>query len=225
MDSKLKKALLKSGINPEKLKSNVELNEIASGKKILRREKNSSKNVEYRILGKTKRKVNESGGGINANINGEFFERVLSLYDNLISNGYVITSEGYIMKNNKCFGVYLKKTKLHKYLLEKYNIKSTDIHSHKLYPDECIISNNKVYIFELKNQTLAGSVDEKIQTGPYKLYYYEQLFEGLKFDGVEFIFIMNDYFKQKKFDSVHEYLEKNNIYQYYNTIPLEHIGL
>lgn len=226
MDKKLKNFFKDAGYNPDKLKSGEELNEIASGKTPSKNKKHYSKNTENRILQPSKTKVNKSGGGINANINGEKFERSLSLLESLKSAGYVVTGEGYITKNHKSYkdGVLLKHSKLHKFLLEKFGRRAKDILSHNLNPDECVICDNIVYIIEIKNQNSHGSVDEKIQTAPYKLDYYNKLFDGLGFDDIKFIYVMNDFFKQPRYRSIFEYFDENGIIYFFNEIPLDQIG-
>lgn len=95
-----------------------------------------------------------------------------------------------------------------------------------LYPDKFFFNekNNVLYIIECKTQTVKGSTDEKIQTGPYKKYFYEKIISEYGIN-VEIMYIWNQWFNKTKYDTVKEFLQKNNIRYYLNAIPLEDLGI
>ena len=80
-------------------------------------------------------------------------------------------------------------------------------------PDECIVDekNNIVFIIEKKFQEVNGSVCEKIQTGPFKLYHYKRLFPKLK---VLYLYCLSDWFKTNCIAEL-EYLKSENIPVFY----------
>lgn len=77
-------------------------------------------------------------------------------------------------------------------------------------PDEAYIDINKkmVFIIEKKFQQTSGSVDEKIQTGPFKKIHYSKQFPNYK---VNYIYCLSDWFKRDEYTSVLDYLKENNI--------------
>ena len=78
------------------------------------------------------------------------------------------------------------------YFLEKNNIDWKQLISSKLLPDNCIyvIVNNTLFIIEVKNQNVAGSVDEKLQTCDFKRKQYKKLLSQLNIE-VEYIYILS----------------------------------
>ena len=81
----------------------------------------------------------------------------------------------------------------------------------KLKPDECIIDNDKniLYIIEKKFQQCNGSVDEKIQTALFKKWFYKEQYP--KYD-IEYIYVLSDWFKQKKYKPEMRYCKMYNIH-------------
>lgn len=118
-----------------------------------------------------------------------------------------------------------KKHKLYKYL-EKNGIDWKNHLSKKLLPDDCIyvIINNTVYIIEVKHQQVAGSVDEKLQTCDFKKKQYIKLFSELNYK-VEYIYILDEWFKQQQYKDVRDYIISVGCRYYYNYIPLQELGL
>ena len=84
----------------------------------------------------------------------------------------------------------------------------------KLIPDDCFINlrQKQIFILEMKYQEKEGSTDEKIQTGPYKLWYYKKLFPSYK---IYFSYVFNDWYKQKKYQPEISYLLSHNIQVFY----------
>ncbi len=77
-------------------------------------------------------------------------------------------------------------------------------------PDEAYIDlvRKKIFIIEKKFQQGTGSVDEKIQTGPYKQHHYSELFPNYN---VNYVYCLSDWFKNDKYYSEMKYLQENKI--------------
>lgn len=118
-----------------------------------------------------------------------------------------------------------KKHKLYKYL-EENGVDWKKHLSKKLLPDDCIyvIINNTVFIIEVKHQQVAGSVDEKLQTCDFKKKQYIKLFSELNYK-VEYVYILDDWFKQEQYKDVRDYIISVGCRYYYNYIPLQELGL
>jgi len=118
-----------------------------------------------------------------------------------------------------------KKHDLYKFL-EKNGVNWKDILSKKLLPDDAIyvIKENTVFILEIKFQQVAGSVDEKLQTCGFKLRQYKRLFSPLNYE-VEFIYILNDWFRDLKYKDTLDYILEMNCKYYFNYLPFYKIGL
>ena len=81
--------------------------------------------------------------------------------------------ESDVYKNDELIGYLLQKNALYTWLKSQgYDYKS--VLSKRLLPDECFynVKNKTLYIAEKKYQNGAGSVDEKLQTCDYKMFYY-----------------------------------------------------
>ena len=87
-----------------------------------------------------------------------------------------------IIQNNKLIGVAFKGYNLYKYF--DLTIKNSNgialwntLISKKILPDYCYydINNKILYVFEMKYQDGAGSVDEKLQSFPFKVKQFEKL--------------------------------------------------
>ncbi len=118
-----------------------------------------------------------------------------------------------------------KKHGLYKYLSDKGVDWKKHISS-QLLPDNCIyvIVNNTVFIIEVKHQQIGGSVDEKLQTCDFKKKQYTKLFAELNYK-VEYIYILDDWFKADKYKDVRDYIISVGCHYYYNYIPLQELGL
>lgn len=172
-------------------------------------------------------KINKGtgAGGQNTNINGIKFEENIYLYDWIIKKGYKLSKVGKstprtelyeILKDNRLVGWYGRQGKIYdalKIMFEDHinnkHIKS--VLSKKINPDAFILSkeNNKLTIFEKKWQQRAGSVDEKIQTAPFKLEMFNKLLRGLKIE-ISYQYILSKWFKQDSYRNVKEYYMHNN---------------
>ncbi len=138
--------------------------------------------------------------------------------------GYLVNdSEVYF--NGELIARLFKKHKLYKYL-EENGVDWKKHLSKKLLPDDCIyvIINNTVFIIEVKHQQVAGSVDEKLQTCDFKKKQYIKLFSELNYK-VEYVYILDDWFRQDQYKDVRDYIISVGCRFYYNYIPLKELGL
>ena len=118
-----------------------------------------------------------------------------------------------------------KKLAFYKFLdYRKVNWKS--ILSKKLLPDDSIyvVINNTFFVIECKFQKVAGSVDEKLQTCDFKRKQYKKLLSQLNME-VEYIYLLSDWFKQKQYKDVLDYITSVSCSYYFNYIPLTKFGL
>lgn len=118
-----------------------------------------------------------------------------------------------------------KKQGLYSYL-KSVGVDWTKHISQQILPDNCIyvIIKNTVYIIEVKHQQVAGSVDEKLQTCDFKKKQYTKLFSELNYK-VEYVYILDDWFRQDKYKDVRDYIISVGCHYYYNYIPLQELGL
>ena len=91
---------------------------------------------------------------------------------------------------------------------------------HTLY----ILINKKIFILDYRYQQVAGSVDEKLQTCDFKKKQYKRLLASLNFE-VEYIYILNDWFKKPEYKDVLAYIHSVGCDYYFNYIPLKRLGL
>ena len=168
---------------------------------------------------------NTHGGGAQTNINGLRFEDETSLEDVLQDAGYKVINKE-VFDNNEFIGLSFSKHSLYEYFLTPNGIDYKKYNSVKWLPDECFINNKtKIgYIIEKKFQNSYGSVDEKLAACDFKKREYLKLFSLLGYD-VEYIYVLNDWFKKPKYKDVLEYIRVVGCYYYFNEIPLSCIGL
>lgn len=137
-----------------------------------------------------------------------------------------IVSGNTIFYNNKKVALSFKKYGLYKYLDEK-GVDYKKYISRKLLPDDAIfvIIKNTLFIIEIKFQEVAGSTDEKLQTGDFKIKQYRKLLSPLNID-VEYIYILNDWFKKPEYKDVLDYITSiDGCSYYFDYLPLKKIGL
>ena len=122
-------------------------------------------------------------GGKNTNKTGLLYEKLTNLIDKLsIINAIKSNTKTFnIIKfnnSNNSF-IQLHKANLFNYMKmnNKLNINIKQAHGCK-QPDECYIdeTNKNIFIIEKKFQQRPGSVCEKIQTGPFKIWQYSRQF-------------------------------------------------
>ena len=168
---------------------------------------------------------NTHGGGAATNANGLLFEQTTSLNDALIDNGYRVSSDGKVCNSAGLILGYSKSKHTFIRFLEENNV-DLSVNSDKLLPDDAFINrmNRTVYIIEKKFQSVAGSVDEKLQTCLYKKIQYNKLVSQLGYD-IAYTYVLSDWFRQPKYRDVLEFIENVGCCYYFNEIPLDYLGL
>lgn len=162
-------------------------------------------------------------GGSNTQTGLRFEERInlATAIDAL--DYYEVKGDDVFFKGKKVAQLYTK-NKLYRNLLEEKGVNYKDIISKRLLPDEAVLIGKTLFIVEMKFQYVAGSVDEKLQTCDFKRKQYVKLLEpiGIK---VEYIYVLNDWFKKEEYKDVLSYVESVGCHYYFNEIPLKVIGL
>lgn len=143
---------------------------------------------------------------------------------NTIPN-YRVDSENNVFFKEKLVGMIFVKYDLYKFL-DKNGVTWQDYLSKRLLPDDSIyvVLNNTFYVIECKYQQVGGSVDEKLQTCDFKKKQYKRLLAALNFE-VEYIYILNDWFKKPEYKDVLAYIHSVGCDYYFNYIPLQRLGL
>ena len=145
---------------------------------------------------------------------------------------FIKAQRDYSVKGNAVFykdkqvALSFKKYGLYKYL-EENGIDYRNFISKRLLPDDAIfvIVNNTMFILEIKFQEVAGSTDEKLQTCDFKIKQYKKLLSQLNIE-VQYIYILNDWFKKPEYKDVLDYIISiNGCSYYFNYLPLQKIGL
>jgi hypothetical protein len=163
----------------------------------------------------TQRNKGTGAGGANTNKNGLSYEEITDLASNYKSC-VSIPNKKYKMSEISFDGerTFLKpqtKVTLHKYMKE-IGERNEEVYAAGgcKEPDETYIDpvNRTVFILEKKFQQVGGSVDEKLQTGPFKKMHYEELFPNYK---IHYIYCLCDWFKRDDYKSTMDYLKKNGI--------------
>jgi len=158
---------------------------------------------------------------------GMKFERDTDLKTALLSKKGIRISGYEVFEFDKRIGYILQKHDLYRNFLERNNVDWQSIVSKKLLPDEGYFSltTNKLIIIEKKYQQVAGSVDEKLQTCGFQKKQYEKLCKPLKNVKVEYVYILNDWFKDRAYKDVLEYIEEVECRYYFNQLPYQLLGI
>lgn len=127
--------------------------------------------------------------------------------------------------NGKLVARCFKKHGFYKFLDEN-KIDWDNILSKKLLPDDAllVIVRETLFIIEVKYQQVGGSVDEKLQTCDFKRKQYQKLVSTLNLK-VEYVFVLNDWFKDPKYKNVLDYIHSVNCHYKFNELPLAWLGL
>lgn len=145
---------------------------------------------------------------------------------------FIQSQKNYEVKSNTIFhngeevALSFKKHGLYKYL-EGKGIDYKKFLSKRLLPDDAIfvITNNTVFILEIKFQSGGGSTDEKLQTCDFKIKQYRKLLSRLNVE-VEYIYILSDWFKKPGYKDVLDYIVSiKGCSYYFNYLPLQRLGL
>lgn len=145
---------------------------------------------------------------------------------------FIKRQKNYSVKGNTIFyngeetAMSFKKHELYRYLEEK-GIDYKRFISRRILPDDAIyvIVNNTFFILEIKFQEVEGSTDEKLQTCDFKIKQYRKLLSQLNVE-VEYIYVLNNWFKDPKYKDVLDYvISIKGCSYYFNYLPLHKIGL
>ncbi len=130
-----------------------------------------------------------------------------------------------IFYNDKEVARTFKKHEFYRFL-EEYKIDWSKHLSKKLLPDNglFVIVRDTLFIIEIKFQEVAGSVDEKLQTCDFKRKQYTKLVHSLNWK-VEYVYVLNDWFKQSSYKDTLEYIHSMNCHYLFNEIPIKWLGL
>lgn len=161
-----------------------------------------------------------SGGKGGANTKtGIVFEKKTDLLDQLKKIKSLSIKGDEIFKGNRLVAVNCQKHKLYKFLASR-DVNYKTMFSSRLLPDEALfmVNQNKLFIIEKKFQGGQGSVDEKLQTCAYKKQYYEKLLGSLGIE-VEYIYVLSEWFAQKKYIDVLNYIEEVGCQYFFKVLP------
>lgn len=175
--------------------------------------------------------MREGGGGGANTVTGLVFERKTDLLEKLSGiAGYRIDKNtkrvgASIFFQNQLVARCFKKHELYRYLKEE-GINWREKISQQLLPDNAIlvICRDTLFVIEVKYQQVAGSVDEKLQTCDFKRKQYFKLVSDLGL-WVEYVYVLNDWFKQPRYKDVLDYIRSVNCHYLFNELPLKWLGL
>ena len=174
-----------------------------------------------------KKKHNMVGGGALTNEHGLLYETYTDLAEALKEAGFDLQEQATckeVFDGLHKVGLVTQKYDFYKIFDHLSNNKWKQYISKRLLPDDVFVNLDKkiVFIIEKKFQQDNGSVDEKLQTVDFKIKEYKKLLPDWE---IKFFYILNDYFKKDAYKDVFEYIESVGGNYYFNTIPLENLGL
>ena len=119
-----------------------------------------------------------------------------------------------IYQKNKLIGYYGRQGQIYNCL--ELLIKHVDkdfinkIFSKKINPDSFILNIKKqhITIFEKKWQQMSGSVDEKLQTAPFKLKMFNRLLKSTRYS-ISYEYVLSEWFKNPIYRNIWEYYKNN----------------
>jgi len=173
----------------------------------------------------------QGGVGGSSTLTGLDFERECDLLTLLAAKpGYSVRSipgkagQGIFFKDQlvaRCF----RKAQFYKFL-DEHGINWANQLSRKLLPDDAllVIVRETLFIIEVKFQQCEGSVDEKLQTCDFKRKQYQKLVNPLELK-VEYVYVLSEWFKDKKYKDVLDYIQSVNCHYKFKTLPLAWLGL
>jgi hypothetical protein len=156
---------------------------------------------------------------------GLIFEGKTDLATFLASQtGYSVQDQD-VYYNGELVANIFKKQSFYKFL-EKNDIDWRQILSSKLRPNDCIYvaNRNTIYIIECKSQRVIPSVNRKLQMCDFKRKQYQKLLSRLNIK-VEYIYLLNHWFKDKKYKDTLDYVLNMSCRYYFEYIPLVNLGL
>ena len=167
----------------------------------------------------------EGGKGGNKTLTGLDFEKRIDLREvfNKIKD-YSLEGNDLLYKG-KIVAKFYKKNNLYLFL-KQYKINWKERISKRLLPDETIfvLTNQTLFILEMKFQKVAGSVDEKLQTCDFKKKQYQKLFSGAGIK-IEYCYILSDWFMHESYKDTLNYINSVGCKYFFETLPFEFLGL
>ncbi len=168
---------------------------------------------------------NRFGGGARTNYNGLRFEQTTSLQEALENAGFRVINQC-VYRNGEKVGLLVPQRKFYSQFLEKAGVDYREYNSKRWLPDEAFVNDETrtVYIVEKKFQNTHGSVDEKLPNCGFKKREYEKLVHPLGYR-VEYMYVFNDWFRDPQYRDTLEYIMDSGCKYFYNSVPLEALGL
>ena len=168
------------------------------------------------------------GGGDGANTKtGRVFERTVDLRTSLLSKAHFKVLGNEVMYKGEPIGLLFSGHTLYSDFFESYGISWRTVLSRKLLPDEALYlpSKRTLFIIEKKFQQGVGSVDEKLQTCGFKRRQYERLCKAIPGCRVEYIYILNDWFRNQVYRDVLAYINEVGCHYRFNSFPYDLFGI
>ncbi len=175
--------------------------------------------------------MKEGGRGGGSTATGLLFEKKVSLesrfrelvgYDVKASSDQAGLS---VLYEGRQVARMFQKHGFYKFLDEK-GVNWRRLISRQILPDDAllVVVRDTLFIIEIKFQQVNGSVDEKLQTCDFKRKQYVKLTRELHLR-VEYVYVLNDWYKQPKYKDVLDYVHSMNCHYMFNEIPLKWFGL
>lgn len=165
-------------------------------------------------------------GGSRTTLHGLHFEKRTD-FASVISRmpGYSVQGDTISFKGKDVARLY-KKNKLYANLLKPMGVDAGKLVSKKLLPDDAVLVlvNKTLYIVESKFQTVAGSVDEKLQTCDFKLKQYRKLVKPLGLS-VRYVYVLSAWFEKPEYRDVLDYIKSVGCDYFFHELPLDYLGL
>ena len=139
---------------------------------------------------------------------------------------YSIDADNNVFYDSKKVAQIFKKGKFYSVFLKNLKIDWKQYISKKLLPDESIFvtNSNTLFILKYTHQQIGSSVDRKIQTCDFKKKEYQKLLAPANIK-VEYCYILDDWFRNKKYRDTLDYIISVNCHYYFSYLPLSEIGL
>jgi len=189
-------------------------------------------------------------GGSRTTEHGDWFEYNADLGAALKSLGFELkeipsrkgskTKAYEVSKERVVIGILLSKSRLYDVLTRISEDNSTNWSnplSASLWPDEAFLNtrDGTLHILEKKAMKVAGSVDEKLQTFPFKIEQYERLVEGLEVNAkqikIHYAYILSFWFQKPQYKDVLNYMTRHGVEYWIQetkddwNLPISIIGL
>lgn len=173
----------------------------------------------------------EGGTGGGLTLTGLHFERRVDFRELIAAvPGYEVrrrfgTCGHEVLFHSKLVARCFKKSEFYDFLAES-GVDCAGVLSRKLLPDDVLLVPDRktLFVIEVKYQQSEGSVDEKLQTCDFKHKQYMRLVAPLGLR-VEYVYILNDWFKHPKYRDVLNYIESMDCHYRFNELPLDWLGL